>query len=86
MSTVSEWRERHLTENGAIVVVDNDPRERRLKDIADNLPRGCRELGSLRSGVVRPACARQIANWLTGPWGQCAPRRKARTKYLVIYC
>ena len=84
LSTVSAWRRSLLHQGGAIVVVDNDNKDRRLRDIEDNLPRRACERGSLRSGVVR--CARDLAGWLTGPWGRFVPRSRASTKYLVVYC
>ena len=82
LSTVSAWRQ-SLRQGGAIVVVDNDNKDRRLRGIEDDLPRGACEPGSLKLGVVR--CAQDLKDWLSGPWGQFVPRKKAPTKYLVIY-
>ena len=84
LSTISTWRCSRLRPGGAIVVVDGDHKERRLRQIEDSLPRGVCERGALRSGTVR--CAREMADWLTGPWGRCAPRPRAGTKYLLVYC
>lgn len=83
LATVSTWRGSHLRPDGAIVVVDNDRKSRRLEQIEDNLPRGASERGSLPLGTVR--CARNLAEWLTGPWGRFRPRSKAGTKYLLVY-
>ena len=84
LSTVSAWRRSLLRQGGAIVIVDNDNKDRRLRAIEDNLPRGACERDSLPLGVVR--CARDLAGWLTGPWGRFVPRSRAPTKYMVIYC
>jgi len=82
-STISDWRCRLLRRGGAIVVVDNDHKDQRLPAIEKELPPGSCEQGSLQSGVVR--CARDLKDWLSGPWGDFVPRRKAATKYMVIY-
>ena len=84
LSTITAWRRSRLRPGGAIVVVDGDSKERRLRQIEENLPCGTCERGSLSHGMVR--CAREVAAWLTGPWGRCVPRRRAPTKYLLVYC
>ena len=84
LSTITAWRRSRLRPGSAIVVVDGDSKERRLRQIEENLPCGTCERGSLSHGTVR--CAREVAAWLTGPWGRCVPRRREPTKYLLVYC
>ena len=83
IGTIRAWRAGLVRPGGAIVVVDNDRRDRRLSRIENSFPPGACERGDLSPGPV--SGARDLAAWLSGSWGCCKPRPSARTKYLVIY-
>lgn len=82
-AVISAWRRTLLRRDGAIVVVDNDPDDKRLPTIEKGLPLGTCRRGPLPSGVVRRA--RDLERWLSGSWGDFRPRRKAATQYMVVY-
>jgi len=82
-SIVSEWQRSLLSRDGAIVVVDNDPDDKRLPAIEAELPSGTCRRGLLPSLHVRYPS--ELVRWLTGHWGRFVARRNTKTSYVVVY-
>ena len=83
LSAVLDWHGMLLRPGGAIVLLDHDPRDKRLPAIEEALPPGSCRRGSLAPTRVR--CAAELERWLSGSWGNLPVLDKAATKYLLAY-